>query len=78
MAKPASEIKLSVQAGSETKNISVLEKDIIVEGQTSGEWYHLGKFNLPKGNASSVNISAEGASGAVAADAVLFVPVAGR
>lgn len=78
VAKPASEIKLSVQAGSETKNISVLEKDIIVEGQTSGEWYHLGKFNLPKGNASSVNISAEGASGAVAADAVLFVPVAGR
>ncbi|MET7254522.1 FAD-dependent oxidoreductase [Dyadobacter fermentans] len=78
VAKPASEIKLSVQAGSETKNISVLEKDIIVEGQTSGEWYHLGKFNLPKGNASSVNISAEGASGAVAADAVLFVPVAER
>ncbi|MGX5852991.1 FAD-dependent oxidoreductase [Dyadobacter jiangsuensis] len=78
VAKPASEIKLSVQAGSETKNISVLEKDIIVEGQTSGEWYHLGKFNLPKGNASSVNILAEGASGAVAADAVLFVPVAER
>lgn len=78
VAKPASEIKLSVQAGSETKNISVLEKDIIVEGQTSGEWYHLGRFNLPKGNASSVNISAEGASGAVAADAVLFVPVAER
>ena len=74
VAKPASEIKLSVQAGSETKSISVLEKDIVVEGQTSGEWYHVGKFNLPKGNASSVNISAEGASGAVAADAVLFVP----
>jgi len=78
VAKPASEIKLSVQAGSEAKNISVLEKDIIVEGQTSGEWYHVGKFNLPKGNMSSVNISAEGASGAVAADAVLFVPVADR
>ncbi len=74
VAKPASEIKLLVKAGSETKNISVLEKDIVVEGQTSGEWYHVGKFNLPKGNASSVNISAEGASGAVAADAVLFVP----
>ncbi|MDR6803686.1 hypothetical protein J2Y45_000956 [Dyadobacter sp. BE34] len=78
VAKPASEIKLSVQAGSETKNISVLEKDIVVEGQTSGEWYHVGKFNLPKGNASSVNISAEGASGAVAADAVLFVPTGER
>lgn len=74
VAKPASEIKLSVKSGSEVKNISVLEKDIVVEGQTSGEWYHVGKFNLPKGNASSVNISSEGASGAVAADAVLFVP----
>lgn len=74
VAKPASEIKLSVKAGGETKNISVLEKDIVVEGQTSGEWYHIGKFNLPKGDASSVNISADGASGAVAADAVLFVP----
>ena len=74
VAKPASEIKLSVKSGSEVKNISVLEKDIVVEGQTSGEWYHVGKFDLPKGNASSVNISSEGASGAVAADAVLFVP----
>lgn len=78
VAKPASEIKLSVKTGSETKNISVLEKDIVVEGQTSGEWYHVGKFDLPKGNASSVNISAEGASGAVAADAVLFVPTGER
>lgn len=78
VAKPASEIKLSVKAGSETKAISVQEKDIVVEGQTSGEWYHVGKFNLPKGNASSVNISSEGASGAVAADAVLFVPTAER
>lgn len=74
VAKPASEIKLSVKAGSEVKAISVLEKDIVVEGQTSGEWYHVGKFNLPKGNTSSVNISSEGASGAVTADAVLFVP----
>ncbi|MGG7662845.1 FAD-dependent oxidoreductase [Dyadobacter sp. BHUBP1] len=74
VAKPASEIKLSVKSGGQVKNISVLEKDIVVEGQTSGEWYHVGKFDLPKGDASSVNISSEGASGAVAADAVLFVP----
>lgn len=74
VAKPASEIKLSVKAGNEVKAISVLEKDIVVEGQTSGEWYHVGKFTLPKGNVSSVNISSEGTSGAVAADAVLFVP----
>ena len=74
VAKPASEMKLSVKSGSETKSISVREKDIVVEGQTSGEWFSLGKFNLPKGNASTVNISSEGAPGAVVADAVLFVP----
>jgi hypothetical protein len=74
VAKPASEMKLSVKYGKETKDITVREKDIVVEGQTSGEWYNLGKYNLPQGNASAVNISSEGASGAVVADAVLFVP----
>jgi len=74
VAKAASEIKLSVKHGKEVKDITVLEKDIVVEGQTSGEWYHLGKFDLPQGGASAVNISSEGASGAVVADAVLFVP----
>jgi hypothetical protein len=74
VAKMASEMKLSVKYGSDLKELTVREKDIVVEGQTSGEWFSLGKFNLPKGNASAVNISSEGASGAVVADAVLFVP----
>jgi hypothetical protein len=74
VAKMASEMKLSVKSGKEVKDITVREKDIVVEGQTSGEWYHLGKFNLPKGTGSTVNISSGGATGVVVADAVLFVP----
>jgi hypothetical protein len=74
VAKLAPEMKLSVTYGKEVKNITVKEKDIVVEGQTSGEWYNLGKFNLPKGSNSQVSISSEGGKGAVVADAILFVP----
>lgn len=74
VAKMAPEMKLSVKYGNEVKDITVKEKDIVVEGQTSGEWYNAGKFNLPKGSGSTVNISAAGETGVVVADAVLFVP----
>jgi hypothetical protein len=74
VAKLAPEMKLAVTYGKEVKNITVKEKDIVVEGQTSGEWYNLGKFNLPKGSGSQVSISSDGEKGAVVADAILFVP----
>ncbi|MBG9377376.1 FAD-dependent oxidoreductase [Panacibacter sp. DH6] len=44
------------------------------EGQTSGEWVLLGTHYLPKGNNTSVTLTAKGADGTVAADALLFVP----
>lgn len=74
VAKMAPEMKLSVKYGNEVKDITVKEKDIVVEGQTSGEWYHAGRFNLPKGSGSTVQISAGNEAGVVVADAVLFVP----
>ncbi|MBE9460695.1 FAD-dependent oxidoreductase [Dyadobacter subterraneus] len=72
--KLAPEMALTVSDGKTNKEIIVKESDIIVEGQTSGEWFHVGKFNLPKGNAANVKIAAKGADGALVADAVLFVP----
>jgi len=52
----------------------VQQADVVIEGQTSGAWLGLGTFVLPKGRKSYVEVSTQGADGAVAADAVLFVP----
>jgi hypothetical protein len=46
--------------------------DINVQGQTSGEWILLGRFQLEKG--SYATITTNGATGAVVADAMLFIP----
>ena len=44
------------------------------EQQSTGEWVSVGQFLLSKGSGSSVTITSAGASGDIAADAVLFVP----
>jgi hypothetical protein len=53
----------------------VKDSEIVVEGQTSGEWFPLGELTLPKGKKAYVEISNQGADGIVIADAVLFVPL---
>ncbi|MBS1567262.1 MAG: FAD-dependent oxidoreductase, partial [Bacteroidetes bacterium] len=55
---------------------TVIHKDAIkVMGQTSGEWVLLGRAVLPVGKQARVEVSGEGADGAVVADALLLVPV---
>ncbi len=70
----SSQTLLRLHDGSETKEILVKEEDIRVEGQTSGEWVHLGKYSLSPGQDAYVEVSTEKADGMVVADAVLFVP----
>jgi hypothetical protein len=70
----ASHIKLSVFDGSSKKDIKVKESDIVVVGQTSGEWFHLGEYSLQPGKSTYVEISNSEADGLVFADAVLLVP----
>lgn len=67
---------LTIYDGKKIRELIVKESDIVVEGQTSGEWFPLGEFSLPKGQKSYVEISNKGADGVVIADAVLFVPQA--
>jgi hypothetical protein len=62
--------------GRKKKELTVAEKDIRVEGQTSGEWVSLGTILLSKGKKGYIEISTKGADGIVVADAVLFVPKA--
>ncbi len=55
--------------------MTIRPADIIVEGQTSGEWVSLGDYTLPKGSKAYVEIAAiPGSAGTVAADALLCVP----
>ena len=63
------------------KNVSINKinkNDIMVVGQTSGEWVSLGIVELPAGRNAYVQVLNTGADGAVVADAVLFVPEKSR
>ncbi|WP_332004873.1 FAD-dependent oxidoreductase [Chitinophaga sp.] len=67
--------KVTVFDGRQSKEITIVKEKVIVNGQTSGEWVHLGKFNLPAGKKAGVTISNREAAGVIVADAVLLVPV---
>ena len=68
-------IPVKIFDGRKTVNTTVNKNDIKVSGQTSGEWVFINRVMLPAGNKAYVQVSTDGADGAVAADAVLFVPV---
>ena len=71
----ASEITASLKLEKDTKAVVIKPKDIQVVGQASGEWVHLGRFDLNTGNRQHVELSAKKGDGYVVGDAVLFVPV---
>lgn len=75
LAKTASELGVTVSDGKTSKSIAIKPAEIVVVGQTSGEWVSLGEYELPKGQTSSVDIAVKQTDGPVVADAVLFVPV---
>ena len=54
-------------------NDVLISSRVNVEGQTSGEWILLGRYNLIKGSSVSVTITTKNANGFTAADAVLWV-----
>jgi ribulose 1,5-bisphosphate synthetase/thiazole synthase len=71
----AGSINITVYDGKTKKDIAIKPADVIVEGQTSGEWVSLGKYTLPKGNKGYVEVSTpQAGTGSVVADAVLWVP----
>ncbi|HEX2629900.1 MAG TPA: FAD-dependent oxidoreductase [Chitinophagaceae bacterium] len=74
MAKLSSTLSCVVNDGKQSKDVIIKMADVTVNGQTNGEWVHLGKYKLSKGKMASVTISNKGADGTVLADGVLFVP----
>ncbi len=75
LAKSATELGITVSDGKATKEIKVKPADIVVVGQTSGEWVALGEYDFSQGKNGFVEIGARQPDGPVVADAVLFVPV---
>lgn len=73
-AKGASVFSLTIFDGKQKHTRVVKKADVIVLGQTKGEWVKLGRYNLPAGNKSYVEISNKDADGDIVADAILFIP----
>ncbi|MDR1091381.1 MAG: FAD-dependent oxidoreductase [Prevotella sp.] len=72
--KASSQTNITVFNGKKQHDITIKASDVVVVGQTSGEWVNIGNYHLPDGKNSYVEISNKGADGVIVADAVLFIP----
>jgi FAD dependent oxidoreductase len=70
----SSSVVINISNGKIIKEITLHQKDIVVEGQTSGEWVSLGEYNFLAGKNGFVEITNKKADGLIIADAVLLVP----
>lgn len=71
--KASSKLTLVVWDGNAKKEV-IVNTNVKIEGQTSGEWVSAGKYNFKAGRSNYVAITNIGADGVVIADAVLFMP----
>ena len=74
-ANASTQTQITVYDGKTSKNSIIHRSEVVVEGQTSGEWVSLGTYALEKGTKSHVTVTNKNADGTVVADAVLFVPL---
>jgi hypothetical protein len=70
----ASQVPISISTISGIKQIVIKPAEVIVEGQTSGEWVSIGTYRLAKNKQSFVEIRNAKADGYMPADAILFIP----
>jgi hypothetical protein len=70
----ASQMPISISTISGIKKIVIKPAEVIVEGQTSGEWVSIGTYRLAKNKQSFVEIQNAKADGYMPADAILFIP----
>jgi hypothetical protein len=69
------QMKVKVSDGRTARERIVNPKNLSVEGQASGEWLSLGQQEIIAGKRPFVEVTNEGATGKVVADAVIWVPV---
>jgi hypothetical protein len=68
-------MKVSVSDGRNVRERILNPRNLIIDGQTTGEWLSLGHQDITPGKRPFVEVSNEGATGRVVADAVIWVPV---
>jgi len=66
-------VAFNISTGKKVVPVSVNLRSLNVEGQTSGEWIYVGRFNFTKNVKSYVEITNKRADGIVVADAILLV-----
>lgn len=71
----AATIRLNIFDGSSVQAKSIVTSEIKVEGQTSGEWVNLGRYELPAGKKAYIEVQGANETGSAVADAVLLMPV---
>jgi hypothetical protein len=69
-------VQVVVSDGIKIQERMVQTRQLVIEGQTSGEWFSLGQQTIQKGKKPWVEVSTFGANGKVVADAVIWVPMA--
>jgi len=74
IAGASSAIVLNISDGRNSKEIILDHKNVVVQGQTSGEWVSLGMYQFPESKKGFVEVTNKKADGIVIADAVLLVP----
>jgi hypothetical protein len=65
--------QIQISDGQNTITKTINKNDVQVVGQTQGEWVSLGVNQFPVGKKGYVQVSNQGADGAIVADAVLLV-----
>ena len=64
-------LPVTVYDGKESSRTCIRAGEIVVTGQTGGEWVRVGRYRFSAGNRGYVEVSNKGADGTVVADAVL-------
>ena len=67
-------VQVTVFDGEQEHELTIAPEDIRVEGQTSGEWVFLGKYDLSTGKQGYIEIASTQGEHPSVADAVLLIP----
>lgn len=74
MDKGSSRTTVNVFNGEDKEEIIIKQSEVVVEGQTLGEWVKIGQYELKTDKQITVEISNKNSDGVITADAVLFYP----
>ena len=75
ISEASSAIPFKIKAGKQSVEKVIKLSDVVVVGQTSGEWVSLGAYTFSGNETATVEVSTKNADGKVVADAIIWTPV---